>query len=91
MEIGRTKTKQEHRGKGLNDFKRLTDACQGGKLRILSNKGEYQYSFGLAQQVDNHEDSVRGTLIEWSVPVGAIENLATGEGDGDNCEVKHRA
>lgn len=91
MTLGRSQTAAGHRGKGLNDFKKLIDACKGGRLIVLSNRGEYQYSYPGSEAVWNYSDSIRGTLIEWSVPLAAIENFNAGEFDGDATEIERGA
>jgi hypothetical protein len=90
MEIGRTKTELRHRGKGLNDFKKLLDACGGGRLAILSNHGVYEYTYPADQHHWSLKDSIGGTLIEWSVPLAAIANWQPGEADGNTGEIQHR-
>lgn len=75
MELGRSRLQQSHRGKGLNDLKQIIDLCNAGTLRILSKKGEYEYRMrnGRAISLVNaYEDSLNGTLVEWSIPLDAI-------------------
>ncbi|WP_090436673.1 hypothetical protein [Duganella sp. CF458] len=76
MELGRSRLEQSHRGKGLNDLKQIIDLCQEGTLRILSKKGEYLYRVRggqcLPTIVSGHQDSLNGTLVEWSIPLDAI-------------------
>jgi hypothetical protein len=72
MEVGRSRMGQENRGKGLNDLKKLIQVCGSGRLRILSNRGEYVYTEGGAERLVTHDDSINGTFIEWTVPLTAI-------------------
>lgn len=75
MEVGRSRTLQTNRGKGLNDLKEIIDKCQAGSLRILSKKGEYCYKIakGRVEEVaTSKDDSLNGTLVEWSIPLQAI-------------------
>jgi hypothetical protein len=76
MEVGRSRMGQDNRGKGLNDLKKLIQACGTGRMRILSNRGEYVYSEsahdGASERLITHEDSINGTFIEWTVPLNAI-------------------
>lgn len=75
MEVGRSRTLQTNRGKGLNDLKEIIDKCQAGALRILSKKGEYQYKIAkgkIEETAVSHDESLHGTLVEWSIPLQAI-------------------
>lgn len=78
MEVGRTKTYRPHQGKGLNDLKKFVDtAGDGARLRILSNRGEYLYTVAKQSETKAHTQSIKGTLIEWTVPLEAITSLVT--------------
>jgi hypothetical protein len=80
MAVGRTKTHRAHQGKGLNDLKQFVDlAGQGARLRILSNRGEYLYTVSGKNEPKVHPDSIRGTFIEWTVPLDAITKIVTEE------------
>lgn len=75
MEVGRSRTLQTNRGKGLNDLKEIIDKCQAGSLRILSKKGEYKYRImkGKVEEIaTSSEESLNGTFVEWSIPLQAI-------------------
>ncbi len=72
MEVGRSRMGQDNRGKGLNDLKKLIQACGSGRLRILSNHGEYIYTEGGSERLQAYDDSINGTFIEWTVPLKAI-------------------
>jgi anti-anti-sigma regulatory factor len=87
MQLGRSTTELGNRGKGLNDFKKLIDACHDGQLEIYSNKGVYQYSYRDEESRQDHHESICGTLIEWSMPLAAIENWEPGENDGSASHV----
>lgn len=76
MQIGRTKTYRPHQGLGLNDLKRFIDTARAGSLRILSNRGEYTYTYSSGATVAAHTASIKGTLIEWTVPLATITALA---------------
>lgn len=43
FEVGKSRTNEPHRGKGLEELKRVIESV-GGHLRILSHKGNYFYS-----------------------------------------------
>jgi anti-anti-sigma regulatory factor len=75
MEVGRSRTLQTNRGKGLNDLKEIIDKCNAGSLRILSKKGEYHYKIvnGRVEETAlSTEESLNGTLVEWSIPLRAV-------------------
>ncbi len=72
MEVGRSRLDETNRGKGLNDLKQIIDVCGAGTLRILSNKGEYRYTNNKNEKMQSYNDSLNGTLIEWSIPLKAI-------------------
>ncbi|CEG14941.1 conserved hypothetical protein [Xanthomonas citri pv. citri] len=68
MQIRRTRTAKRGRGKGLGDTRRLVDEVRGGRLVILSNRGELQYRGG-AYLRSNYEQSIKGTVVLWVVPL----------------------
>ena len=76
MVIGRTSTERPHQGLGLTDLKRFIDVAGDGRLLILSNRGEYQYTHSKGETVSSYTDSVYGTLIAWTVPISAISSFA---------------
>lgn len=86
MEIGRTSTGLEGRGKGLNDLKRFVDDTGGGELCIFSRKGHYKYEPGKVPGLRNYNVSICGTLIKWSVPIANVTDWISEAGDshGDN-------
>lgn len=82
MEVGRSRTLQTNRGKGLNDLKEIIDRCQAGSLRILSKKGEYCYKITngrVDESARSSDESLNGTLVEWSIPLRAIMPFLLGE------------
>ncbi|SMQ94247.1 hypothetical protein NBC2815_00889 [Xanthomonas fragariae] len=68
MQIERTRTSARGRGKGLGDTRRLVDEVPGGRLVILSNRGQLQYRGG-AYERKNYEQSIKGTVVLWVVPL----------------------
>lgn len=81
--LGATRTMEKQRGKGLPDLKKLVDSAQGGQLRILSNRGEYTYSFPQTERVTTYDDSIRGTIVHWRVPLAAISNWQGDDSEDD--------
>jgi hypothetical protein len=67
MEYGRTRTHQPERGNGLPTMMRILDHHKG-YLRIISGTGEAEYdSVKKTINSQNHNVSLGGTLIEWSI------------------------
>ena len=84
MEIGRSQTMQSHRGKGLNDLRRIIDVAGEGELHIYSRKGCYRYSPGKMDETRNLDRTVGGTLIIWTLPLNKITDWVEGDEDGKN-------
>lgn len=71
-QMGRTRTNQGNRGKGLKDIKSIIDVENKGNLSIYSNKGYYTYFRSknrLKDHMREHKTSVCGTIVEWAIPV----------------------
>jgi hypothetical protein len=75
MQIGRSRTRLVHRGKGLADLRGFVERAGSGSLRILSGKGYYEYFADGREKVQNMGASLGGTLIQWRVPLSAISLL----------------
>lgn len=78
MEIGKTKSKEAHRGLGMVELKRFIDTAGEGRLKIMSNKGGYAYwSDGEEKTEDgfNFNDSIMGTVVGWRVPVKRLPEM----------------
>jgi len=70
VEIDRTSTESNDRGKGLQDLLEFIRQRKSGRLSILSNSGHYTYS--MEQGIESKEPCplarpILGTLIIWSV------------------------
>lgn len=63
-----TRTKKQHRGKGLRQITQTISSCEGGKAIILSNKGWYSMKAGRKESGD-FADSIMGTVIYWQMPL----------------------
>lgn len=75
-QMGRTRTKQGNRGKGLKDIKAIIDSLNEGNLTIYSNKGYYRYFRNNKKLDDFRKDqksSVCGTIVEWAIPLTVDE------------------
>jgi hypothetical protein len=71
MALGATRTKQEHRGKGLMDMRSVLDGLKG-TLQIHSGRGFYGYRAAEArEQCTNFRRSmsIGGTVVLWEIPV----------------------
>ena len=68
VEVGRSSTRQTYRGQGLDDIRQFVESSPGGRLRILSGRGEVTYHQGKALPVKiTHREPMPGTLIEWEI------------------------
>lgn len=66
MELGRTRTKLRHQGRGLADVQKFVEHSENGMLRILSRGGQYIYLNG-KKETSSLPSPIGGTLIEWTV------------------------
>ncbi|RLW63945.1 MAG: hypothetical protein B6D73_14245 [gamma proteobacterium symbiont of Stewartia floridana] len=64
----RSRTGHEYRGKGLGQLTSVLAGIAGGDLRLFSNHGCYNLIDGNTSTMD-YRDSIRGTLISWSLPL----------------------
>jgi hypothetical protein len=71
MEYGRSATQRPERGKGLKNLLEFAKAHEAGRLSIYSRCGLYRLAHNSDDRIETarrqHETSVGGTLIEWSV------------------------
>ncbi|UZE14768.1 hypothetical protein [Pseudomonas sp. B21-053] len=63
-----TRTRKQHRGKGLRQIIETISSCAGGKALIFSNKGWYSMESG-KQRSGDFGDSIMGTVIYWQMPL----------------------
>jgi hypothetical protein len=77
FEIGRTRTKLQERGKGLDQMAGVIRNVGSGYMRVLSGRGDVKIEVGGKYALQSLHDELGGTLIEWSLPYGA---LSTGGG-----------
>lgn len=78
LELGRTRTEQDHRGKGLkrNILKAAEDL--GGLLSVYSNMGAIGVDCrGNASTYTQgaYTESILGTVIQWSIPITETQDL----------------
>lgn len=87
MKVGRSSTRQGHRGKGLNDLRQFIDQAGSGELRIFSRRGEYWYTSPAKEEYRTNGHTVQGTLIVWTVPLRAVtDGLEDEHGKHSNLE-----
>ena len=70
IEIGRTSTGKDDRGKGLQDLLEFIKQRNDGRLSILSNSGHYTYTMNNGMETSKSfglKRPILGTLIIWSV------------------------
>ncbi len=73
FEIGRTRTKQDERGKGLMDMLNVIKAAKSGSIRVISGQGDYTVHANGALETRQHSSHIGGTLIEWCIPYSAFK------------------
>lgn len=72
MEIGRTSTGEDGRGRGLNDLRKFVEDVGAGELHIFSRKGHFSYSPENGERTSNYKVGMGGTLITWTVPIARV-------------------
>lgn len=63
-----SRTKLDHRGKGLGQIFSIVDAVAQGRVAVFSNCGMFSRQ-GEKQRKREYKDSIFGTLIHWKLPV----------------------
>lgn len=67
-----TRTRLDHRGKGLGQIAKLIDGQVGAEVVIFSNAGLYLKNH-LRFRKKDYRDSIMGTLIHWKIPLTSKE------------------
>lgn len=68
MEYGRSRFKQEKRGKGLSDIKAFVEANPDGQLMLYSRYGRYNYhTKNDVEELNDSKRPLQGTLIQWNI------------------------
>jgi len=75
IEIGQSRTKEEHRGLGLKQIVETVQKHPLSHVLILSNSGGYllQPDRRREELLLKYDDSILGTLIQWNMPIAAGE------------------
>ncbi|MGR8935923.1 MAG: hypothetical protein ACU837_16315 [Gammaproteobacteria bacterium] len=68
-ELKKTRTGRKNRGLGLNQMVTTVTKEFGGVIRIYSNSGLFNAKFSDVKEHRTFKDSIRGTLIEWQIPL----------------------
>lgn len=83
IEIGQSRTHQDHRGLGLRQIVETAQVLSGSQVLILSNAGGYmiQPDRRRDEVLLKYDDSILGTLIQWNMPIadGEIHDGAHSE------------
>ena len=76
FEIGKSKTKEPNRGKGLQEVKAVLEDKGQGKLLVQSGTGFYSYEpkKSILASTGSFAQKIPGTLISWSMPIGKEED-----------------
>lgn len=72
VELGRSRVRESHRGKGLKDILDVIANAGDGVLQVSSNSGRYTYRLENGRpSVASHDfrRSILGTMIQWQVPI----------------------
>lgn len=72
FELGRSRTLQGERGKGLRDMLNVLNEARSGYIRILSGHGDYRVDYDGRVDKMRHNSHIGGTLVEWSIPIKAF-------------------
>lgn len=74
LDVGKSRTKESHRGKGLKQLLALIEHNKSGYLRILSGNGEFFTDETGSCVCAHHDNAVGGTFIEWNVKLLGDKN-----------------
>lgn len=74
FEIGRTRTAQAERGKGLDQMAGVVRNVGSGYMRIISGRGDVKTDGVGSYETRLLPDHVGGTLVEWSLPFAALRS-----------------
>ncbi|MFM5585026.1 hypothetical protein ACET8Y_20275 [Aeromonas veronii] len=77
MDVKRTRTSLSYRGNGGKDLKSAIEKIPNSRLTVISNKGVYRYHHvarngnesALKESRESSEQSIAGTIVEWSIPL----------------------
>ena len=67
LEVGRSSTEEQFRGKGLNQIVSALDFCSAGTVVIYSRQGEFTLSKHSGLKSASRETPLTGTMVIWSL------------------------
>lgn len=76
LELGRTRTGESNRGKGLHEMLQLVKDAKAGSLYIYSNTGVYACNASGKVHIEDAPESILGTLVQWSFKVSDFAERA---------------
>lgn len=80
--LGKSRTEQNHRGKGLDDIRKAASVLTG-RLSLTTNRVNIGYDYTAATPVKRknyYSESIMGTIIQWSIPLsGKVRAPSKGE------------
>jgi len=65
IEVGKTRSKKAHRGKGLRQCLDFSLHSKDGNMKIISGRGEYEQLSGEKATSNEYNTPLGGTFIEW--------------------------
>ena len=75
VEIGKSRTRLGHRGKGLKQILRFSADSAFGSLYIVSRNGEYLYNEDCIEETKSCPIELGGTFIQWEIKLqGGVNN-----------------
>lgn len=74
FELGKTRTNKDERGKGLKDMQNVIQQAGAGYFRVISGQGDYTLNSDGVVKKRRHGSHIGGTLIEWSIPISALNS-----------------
>lgn len=87
LELGRTRTDQGHRGKGMRRNILKAAADLGGRLSVYSNAGAVGVDFREKPPKFSdgaYVESILGTVIQWAIPLTETQDLEDEHDDDSN-------
>lgn len=82
FKVGKTRTGLKNRGKGLKDIRQAASRL-GGRLWLTTNSVQLRYDFAKNKDAEPaasyFKQSIMGTLIQWSVPLGGADKVNASE------------
>ena len=76
LKLGKTRTEEESRGKGLKDILKVVQNSKVGEMEIHSNKGVFGFDGVRGKRfAKSHKKSIGGTIVQWSIPVEEFNRI----------------